>query len=69
MATETVILDCARIEDTGLYAVELIARATLEARHAGRELVVRNPSNELLELLDLVGLSAYLAVEVKRQPE
>ena len=69
MATETVILDCARIDDRGLAAVERIARAALDARHAGHELLVRNPSNELLELLDLVGLSAYLAVEVKRQPE
>ena len=69
MATEMDIFDCARIEDTGLYAVERIARATLEARHAGRELLIRNPSNELIELLDLVGLSAYLAVEVERQSE
>ena len=69
MSTDTVVLDCARIEDTGLYAVERIARATLEARHEGRELLVRNPSSELIELLDFLGLRAYLAVEVERQPE
>ena len=69
MATDTVILDCARIEETGLAAVERIARATLEARQAGRPLLVRNASDELLDLLDFVGLSACLGVEVERQPE
>jgi STAS domain-containing protein len=69
MATETVTLDCARIGDEGLAAIERIARMRLAARRRGRSLVLRNPSAELLELIELSGLWACLGVEVQRKPE
>ena len=69
MATETVILDCARMQESGLAAVELIARARLEARRRGRQFALHNPSRELLELIHLVGLDRCLGVEVQRKPE
>jgi len=68
MATETVTLDCARL-DSGLAAVDRIARTRLEARRCGCELVLCNPSEELLELIRFAGLGKCLGVEVQRQPE
>ncbi len=69
MATETVILDCARLHSSGLAAIDRIARSRLEARRCGCELALRNPSRELLELICFLGLDRCLGVEVKRQPE
>jgi anti-anti-sigma regulatory factor len=69
MATETVILDCARMPESGLAAVELIARAQIDARRRGCHISLRNPSSELLELIHLVGLDSCSGVEVERQPE
>jgi hypothetical protein len=69
MATVTVIVDCARITDSGLAAVDRIARTRLEARRCGCELVLRNPSQELLELIAFLGLGRCLGVEVQRKPE
>ena len=68
MATETVTLDCARL-DSGLAAVDRIARTRLQARRCGCELVLSNPSEELLELIRFAGLGKCLGVEVQRQPE
>jgi hypothetical protein len=69
MATETVILDCARLGSSGMGAIDRIARSRLEARRCGCELELRNPSPELLELICFLGLDGCLGVEVKRQPE
>jgi hypothetical protein len=70
MATDTVTLDCARIAVSGLAAVDRVARARLAARHCGCELVLRNPSDELLELISFLGLGrCLLGVEVQRKPE
>ena len=69
MATDTVILDCARIGDEGMAAIDRIARTRLAARRCGRQLVLRNPSAELIELIELSGLWACLGVEVQRKPE
>jgi hypothetical protein len=69
MATETVILDCARMQASGMAAVELIARAQMEARRGGRDLILRNAGDELLELIRFAGLEGYLRVEVEGQPE
>ena len=63
-----VIVDCARI-DSGLAAVDRIARTRLEARRRGCVLVLRNPSAELLELIAFSGLDRCLRVEVQRKPE
>ena len=69
MATDTVIMDCARMGESGLAAVDRIARRRLEARRCGCELVLRNPSMELLELIAFLGLGRCLGVEVQRKPE
>ncbi len=65
-----VILDCARMADEGLAAVDRIARTCLDARRCGCELVLTNPSEELLELIRFSGLGkCLLGVEVQRKPE
>jgi hypothetical protein len=69
MATETVILDCACLEPAGLSAVDRIARTRLAARRCGCELVLHNPSEELVELIRFSGLGRCLGVEVQRKPE
>ena len=69
MATETVILDCARMDDAGLSAVDRIARTRLEAHRCGCRFELRNASDEVLELIEFLGLDRCLGVEVQRQPE
>ena len=69
MATGTVILNCARIEDPGVAAIDHLARLTLGLRRGGCKTCLANPNAELLELIDLVGLAEVLGVEVKWQPE
>jgi ABC-type transporter Mla MlaB component len=69
MATETVILDCARIHDPDIGTIGRIARRGLEARRRGCELRLRNPNTALLDLIALAGLETLLRVEVQRQPE
>jgi hypothetical protein len=69
MATETVILDCARIQAPALAAIDRIARTTLAARRCGCGVRLRNANQALLELICLAGLEGSLRVEVKRQPE
>ena len=69
MATETVILDCARMADVGVAAVDRIARTCLEAHRCGCRFEVRNASDELLELIEFLGLDGCLGVEVQRQTE
>ena len=69
MATVTVTLDCARMGESGLAAVDRIARTRLAARRCGCELVLCNPSGELIELIEFLGLGPCLGVEVQRQPE
>jgi len=55
--------------ESGLAAVDRIARSHLEARRCGCDLVLCNPSEELLELIEFLGLGRCLGVEVQRQPE
>jgi hypothetical protein len=69
MATDTVIVDCARMQVSGIAAVEQIARAKLAAGRTGRRIALRNASSELLELICFLGLDGCLRVEVQRQPE
>ncbi len=58
-----------------LAVVEALARLQLEARRRGCSICVRDPSRELCELLDLVGLSGLVArswdlgLDVGRQAE
>jgi anti-anti-sigma regulatory factor len=52
-----------------VHVVEVLARAQLAARRAGRRVTIRNVSDELRALLELVGLAGVLAVEPRRQTE
>jgi hypothetical protein len=49
--------------------VDAVARVALEARRRGLALRLRDASDELRGLLELVGLAGVLAVEPRRQPE
>ncbi len=69
MATGTVILNCARIEDPRVAAIDYLARLSLGLRRGGCKLWLASPSTELMELIDLVGLAEVLGVEVQWQPE
>ena len=52
-----------------LALVESLARLQLRARRRGERVALRNVSDELRGLLELVGLDEILAVEARRQPE
>ncbi|OLC20624.1 MAG: hypothetical protein AUH80_06820 [Chloroflexi bacterium 13_1_40CM_4_65_16] len=69
MATETVILDCARFKRPDIATIDRIARTRLDASRRGCELRLRNPNAAILELIALLGLERILGVEVQGQPE
>ncbi len=52
-----------------LALVESLARMQLRARRRGERVRLRNVSEELRGLLELVGLTDVLAVEPEREPE
>ncbi len=52
-----------------LALVESLARMQLRARRRGERVRLRNVSDELRGLLELVGLTDVLAVEARREPE
>ena len=52
-----------------LALVESLARMQLRARRRGERVRLRNVSDDLRGLLELVGLADVLAVEARRQPE
>ena len=52
-----------------LALVESLARVQLRARRRGERVRLRNVSDELRGLLELVGLTDVLAVEAERKPE
>ena len=52
-----------------LALVESLARMQLRARRRGERVRLRNVSDELRGLLELVGLTDVLAVEAERKPE
>jgi hypothetical protein len=52
-----------------VHVVEVLARAQLAARRAGRHVTIRNVGDDLRALLELVGLAGVLALEPRRQPE
>ena len=64
-----VTLDCARMGEKGLAAIDRIARARLEAHRCGCDLEVRNPGEELVGLIGFLGLRRCLGVEVQRKPK
>jgi hypothetical protein len=52
-----------------IRTVDALARLQLTARRLGWELRLRYPPRELVELIDLVGLTDVLRVEPVRKPE
>ena len=52
-----------------LALVESLARVQLRARRRGEQVRLRNVSDDLRGLLELVGLTDVLAVEAEREPE
>ena len=52
-----------------LALVDALARLQLDARRRGGRLRLRNATDELRGLLELVGLADVLAVEPRREPE
>ena len=52
-----------------LALVESLARVQLRARRRGERVRLRNVSDDLRGLLELVGLTDVLAVEAEREPE
>ena len=52
-----------------LALVESLARMQLRARRRGERVRLRNVSEDLRGLLELVGLTDVLAVEAEREPE
>ncbi len=57
-----VVCDVADLSPTDVDAVDALARLALVARRRGARLWVRDPSPELCELFDLVGLARVLPV-------
>ena len=66
---EVLVCDVAALTHPDAGTVEALARMALTARRLGRQVRLREPSRELRELLDLVGLADVLRVEPGRQPE
>ena len=52
-----------------IRTVDALARLQLTARRVGWELRLRCPPHELVELIDLAGLTGVLRVEPVREPE
>ena len=52
-----------------LALVDSLARLQLDARRRGGRLRLRNATDELCGLLELVGLADVLAVEPRREPK
>jgi ABC-type transporter Mla MlaB component len=66
---EVLVCDVAALTRPDAGTVEALARLQLTARRLGRRILLRHPSPELRELLELFGLTDVLRVEPGRQPE
>jgi hypothetical protein len=64
----TIVCDLRSVVPDGT-ALDALARLHLNARRLGLELLLRNASNELLELIAFAGLDEVLRVELEGQPE
>jgi anti-anti-sigma factor len=64
-----VVCDVARVTPADADAVDALARLALMARRRGVRLWVRNPTDELCELFDLVGLTRILPVSRSDDPK
>jgi anti-anti-sigma factor len=63
-----VVCDVARVTPADADAVDALARLALMARRRGVRLWVRDPSPQLCELFDLVGLTRILPVWRRGDP-
>ncbi len=61
--------DLSMVAEADAATVDVLARLQLTARRVGYALRLRNPSPELLELLDFMGLRDVLGVEPRGQAE
>jgi hypothetical protein len=68
LAFDTVVFDAARLPPDA-ETIDRLARLQVAARRIGVELVLRNPSVPLCELIAFAGLAEVLRVEVKRETE
>ena len=69
MTGARVALDCGSIERPSLATIEHIARLRVGLKRGGCELCLGAPSEELLALIALAGLSEVLLVETEWQAE
>ena len=69
MATGTVILNCARIKNPSVAAIDYLARLRLGLLRGDCEMCLANCSDELKQLIELAGLEEVLGVQVEGQSE
>jgi hypothetical protein len=67
-AMATIVCDLRSVTPNAA-ALDALARLQLNARRLGLELLLRNASSELLELIAFAGLDEVLRVELEGQPE
>jgi len=66
---EVLVCDVAALQRPDAGTIEALARLQLTARRLGRQVRLRDPSHDLLDLLELCGLGEVLRVEPARQPK
>ena len=66
---EVLVVDLGWLRRADAGAVDTLSRLQLAAKRGGRELRLRHAGDELLELIDFMGLGEVLRVEPSRQPE
>ena len=69
MGQRVVVLDCSALADANLGQLECIARLCLRLKRRGCVLRLANPSEGLLELIELAGLASLLGVEAGGEAE
>jgi hypothetical protein len=69
MRPSRLVCDASELRDPDVGTVADLARLQLAARRLDLEVVLRNASVELFELVAFVGLADVLRVELQRQPE
>jgi hypothetical protein len=68
LAFGTLVFDAARLPPDA-ETIDRLAKLEVAVRRIGIELVLRNASSSLCELISFVGLADVLRVEVKRETE
>jgi hypothetical protein len=63
MTISTIIVDCGRLVEPNLAAIDGIARLKLAARRRACRLRLRDPDQSLVELIGFAGLAGTLGVE------